>query len=145
MLTIDSQLAIDSLVLQSEQPVDVLEVKDCVCKRNQIKDGKSTSLLMTLKMNSEDQKRVSIKLRTAEGSAGSLSVFVLPHEKTSNKTCSTLSVPIKPLCLHERVPGLTDAHRESLPLSEITVTGSFSLDDGIQWVSNLLPEVPQTY
>jgi hypothetical protein len=71
-------------------------------------------------------------------------VFVLPQEATSNKTCATLVVPLKPLCLHERVPGISDAHRESLPLSEITITGKFSMDDAMQWVSNILPDVPRS-
>jgi len=53
LLTIDSQLAIDTLLLQSSQTVDVLEIIDCVSKKNIIRDpNQSSNLLMTLKMNS---------------------------------------------------------------------------------------------
>lgn len=56
--------------------------------------------------------------------------------------CALFEVPLKPLNLHERVPGLDPNEMEHLPLSEIVVRGRFSQQDGLQWVSNCLPNVP---
>lgn len=55
-----------------------------------------------------------------------------------------MQVPLKPLSLHERVQELTDAHRESLPMSEIIIKGKFSMSDALQWISNCLPNVPHS-
>lgn len=54
LLTVDSQLAIDSLLLHSSHAVDVLEVRDCVCKKNQIRDPSNNGLLMTLKVSAQN-------------------------------------------------------------------------------------------
>jgi hypothetical protein len=65
-------------------------------------------MLATLKIDAPDLKQLSIKLRTAEGVHGSLSLYMLPKPDPSlmvgdMETCSTLEVPLKPLNLHERV------------------------------------------
>jgi len=49
--------------------VDILEIKDKVCKENRMKDDINASnlLLTTLKIDSSDVKKVQLKIRTAEG------------------------------------------------------------------------------
>ena len=86
ILLIDSQLPIDCLMIQSMQNVDIIEVKDNVCKINKINDKiTNNGLLATLKVQGEDSNvtRVEIKMRTSEGQTGNLQVFVMP------KNCTT--------------------------------------------------------
>ena len=53
-LTITSQRPIETILLQSNQSVDILEIKDKVCKQNRIKDeiNSANMLLTTLKIDS---------------------------------------------------------------------------------------------
>lgn len=67
--------------------MDILEVRDNVCKINQIKDKiTNNALLATLKVQGEDANvtRVEVKIRTSEGQTGNILVYVMP--KGSN-TC----------------------------------------------------------
>ena len=101
-------------------------------------------LLTTLKVDSEEIKKVSLKIRTAEGQLGSLQIFVLPRalQDQEDSTCATLEVPLKPLNLHERISGLTQQELSELPLSTILMKGNFSQSDALIWVSNCIPNVP---
>ena len=49
--------------------MDILEIKDKVCKDNRLKDevNPANMLLTTLKVDSDDIKKVQLKIRTAEG------------------------------------------------------------------------------
>jgi Bardet-Biedl syndrome 7 protein len=73
---------------------------------------------------------------------GNLIVFVIPKHTTNNKTCQTLEVPLKPLNLHERIDSIDDKVMTELALSEIKISGKFSLSDAHSWISNCLPDVP---
>jgi len=53
-----------------------------------------------------------------------------------------LDIPLKPLNLHERINVLNASEIEELPLSKIVIRGRFSQQDGLQWISNCLPNVP---
>ena len=71
-MTITSQRPIDTILLQSNQSVDILSIKDKVCKENRMKRDQSNTdnnnvLLTTLKIDSADVKKVQLKIRTAEG------------------------------------------------------------------------------
>jgi hypothetical protein len=94
-------------MLQSMQNVDILEVKDNVCKVNKINDKlTNNALLATLKVQGEDINvtRVEIKLRTSEGQTGNLLVYVMPK---GSSTCQALDIELKPLSLHERIDQIT--------------------------------------
>ena len=56
--------------------------------------------------------------------------------------CAMLEVPLKPLNLHERITALTAQEMEELPLSRIVIRGRFTQSDGLQWISNCIPNVP---
>ena len=125
------------------QNIDILSVKDNVCKINKIVDKLSTNVLLaTLKVENEQVTRVEIKIRTSEGQLGNLVVFVLPKSSTGNKTCQVLEVPLKPLNLHERIDTIEDSILAELPLSQIKIAGKFSLTDAHNWLANCLPDVP---
>lgn len=69
-LTITSQRPLDTIILQSNQQIDILHIKDKVCRQNKVKDelnSKTNVLLSTLKIDGADTKKVEIKIRTAEG------------------------------------------------------------------------------
>ena len=61
----------DTILLQSGQSIDILTIKDKVCKENRVKDqseqAASNLLLTTLKIDSADVKKVQLKIRMAEG------------------------------------------------------------------------------
>lgn len=123
--------------------MDILEIKDKVCKENKLKDEANPAnvLLTTLKVDSADIKKVQMKIRTAEGQQGSLNVFVI--EKSSEQPmCAMLEIPLKPLNLHERIAALNPNEMEELPLSKIVISGRFTQSDGLQWISNCIPNVP---
>lgn len=105
-LYIDSQIPIDTLVLQSMQNIDIISVKDNICTINKINDKANNNVLLAiLKVHGEESKhtRIEIKIRTSEGQIGNLNVLVIPKSDTKNKTAQHLDVPLKPLNLHERI------------------------------------------
>jgi len=53
-----------------------------------------------------------------------------------------LEIPLKPLNLHDRITSLTAQEMEQLPLSRLVIRGRFSQSDGLQWISNCVPNVP---
>ena len=54
-LTIHSQLAMDTILLQCNQSVDILKIEDQKCKENAIEDSQHGNMLLTtLKIDSED-------------------------------------------------------------------------------------------
>ena len=54
-LTIQSQLPIDTILLQCNQSVDILKIEDKKCKENDIEDSQNGNMLLTtLKVDSED-------------------------------------------------------------------------------------------
>ena len=62
-MTITSQRPIDTILLQSNQSVDILSIKDKVCKENRMKRDQNNTdnnnvLLTTLKIDSADVKKV---------------------------------------------------------------------------------------
>lgn len=77
-LTIDSQLPIDTLLLTSKQSIDVLEIVDNVAKENTVPDDQG-QMIKTFKFSTIDLKKITIKLRAAEGlQQGNLNFFVIP-------------------------------------------------------------------
>lgn len=53
--------------------------------------------------------------------------------------CQSLEVPLKPLNLHQKVHELS----EDLILSTLTITAAnLTISDLMEWVSNILPDVP---
>ena len=119
-LTITSQKPIDTILLQSKQSVDLLSIKDKVCRENKIEPDSSQQsnlLLTTLKVNSAEVKKVQLKIRTAEGQQGSLNAFVIEKAAQGPSMCAMLEIPLKPLNLHERISALSAQEIEELPFS----------------------------
>ena len=133
-LTITSQRPLETILLQSSQSVDILEIKDKVAKENRVKDDTHPQnvLLTTLQIDSADVKKITLKIRTAEGQQGSLNAFLIEKvTNNQNPICATLDIPLKPLNLHERVSPLSVQEMEDLPMSRVVINGRFSQQDAL--------------
>jgi hypothetical protein len=135
-LSIDSQLPIDTLVLQSATGVEILPSKQSAFKVTNIRD-KSCGLLSQVKIETRDQKKVQLQLRTPEGQSSIISVLIIPYG--DEHTGVSLEVPIKSLNLHERVSIIDTAN---LPISVIKLSGKFDAQDALKWVSNCIADPP---
>jgi hypothetical protein len=73
ILIIDSQLPIASLVIQSKQMIDIMDVKDNLAKINRCSEPKDPGIqslvYLTLEgdSNLNNNNRIEIKIRTSEG------------------------------------------------------------------------------
>lgn len=83
--------------MQSDVPIDL----SCSLKTLAMPNKpKGCYLLSTIRIDSQDQRRITIKLRTSEGRNGNLSAIVLAY---GEKTAIQLEIPIKALNLHTRL------------------------------------------
>lgn len=139
---IESQKEINILMLQSTINIDLLDAEDIpahVSFPNSDISQKNNQFLVTLKL-SEPTNRMILKIRASEGLYGSLNVFIIPQQ-TESKIWKWIDIPILPLSLHEKVSSLPNT--DDLELSSITLTGTFSQNDILNWISSCLPNVPK--
>jgi len=141
LLTLEIDMPLDCITLQSSIPVMLLDVESngCMLSRTDRDEKQSNELLATYRAT-ENTNRVEIKIRTVEGQHGALNAYIIP--KLQPKTCQRAELRIKPLSLHEKV--YKEAIAQELatrPLSTLTLTGAFSLPDVHAWVQLCLPDV----
>lgn len=84
----------------------------------------------------EAGSRFQVKLRSVEGLNGNICCFVLPQ--TSPKTAHMITLAVKPLALHEKIPEVAS----DVPMNELKLTGSFTVMDMHQWLSLCVNELP---
>jgi len=135
ILTIDSQNPLEMVSLRGDVDVDLLEHDGTGAILSRSKGDPANPLLATYRMM-ESGSRFQIRLRTVEGLQGLISCFVLPQ--TSPKTAHLVTLPIKPLSLHEKVAEAVP----DVPMSELRLTGAFTLLDMHQWLSLCVNELP---
>ena len=80
-------------------------------------------------------------MRISEGHAGQISAYVIPA--LPPKACSTISVRVRPLCLHSRVSA-TEAG-EAGPVSDLAISGEFSASEIHRWLGACLPEMTRPH
>lgn len=146
-LTIETQMNMSIILLQSSINIDLLDeeqIPAIVSFPASDPTQTSNQFLVTLKMN-EQTNRIVLKIRASEGLYGSINAFVIPSEGSS-KVSKRIEIPVLPLSLHEKVSaeglGLL-ANKEDLELSTITLTGNFSQNDILNWISKCLHNVPK--
>ena len=124
--------------IQSNVPLDLLDVRDnaAICSRSMPDPQNGIFALATYRLQ-ESTNRVDIKMRAIEGQAGQVRAYVVPRQ--SPKTCQERVYEIKPLCLHRRANRVDTTNR---PMSELRITGNFTLDDMHTWMGACLNEVP---
>jgi Bardet-Biedl syndrome 7 protein len=140
VLRIEIEAPIDTVVLQSDVPMDLVDVANnqAIVSRSPPDPQNDCALLATYRCpDTGPTNRIEIKLATTEGVSGTLRAYVIP--RLTPKTSQMASYAIKPLSLHQR---LREVDTAGLPLSTLTFSGSFSVTDAHVWLVMCLPDVP---
>lgn len=136
-LAIEIQAPIDTIMLQSNVPVDLQEVDQstAVVSYTPPDTERNNYLLTTFRCH--DTNRLEVKVRSIEGQYGTLQAYITP--RTEPKSCQVRQYQIKPLSLHQRVHSFD----ESRPCNLLRLTGPFSLGEAHSWVRYCLQGVPE--
>lgn len=135
ILTIDSQAPLEMISLRADVDVDLLDHEGTGAILSRSKGDPTNPLLATYRMQ-EPGSRFQIRLRTIEGLSGTISAFVLPQ--TNPKTAHLMTLAVKPLSLHEKISEVPP----DIPMSELRLTGPFTVMDMHQWLSLCVNELP---
>ncbi|CAL8261755.1 unnamed protein product [Lota lota] len=138
-LTLEVQTAIDNLLLQSDVPIDLLDVdkNSAVVSFSECDSEPNGNFLLATYRCQANTTRLELKVRSIEGQYGTLQAYVTP--RLQPKTCQLRQYPIKPLSLHQRTHSL----QQERPMSRLSLVGQFSLAEIHSWVGFCLPEVPE--
>nr|XP_061793449.1 Bardet-Biedl syndrome 7 protein [Nerophis lumbriciformis] len=139
-LTLEVQTAIDNLLLQSDVPIDLLNVDNnsavvsfSECDSEQ---PNGNFLLATYRCQA-NTTRLELKVRSIEGQYGTLQAYVT--HRLQPKTCQVRQYHIKPLSLHQRAHSID----QDRPMNRLSLVGQFSFAEIHSWVVFCLPEVPE--
>eukprot|EP00095_Tigriopus_kingsejongensis_P011869 maker-scaffold180_size281610-snap-gene-0.36 protein:Tk11869 transcript:maker-scaffold180_size281610-snap-gene-0.36-mRNA-1 annotation:"bardet-biedl syndrome 7 protein homolog" len=137
-LSLEVQTAIDNILLQSDVPVDLLDVeKNSAVVSYSACDLESGNALLATYRCQANTTRLEIKIRTIEGQYGTLQVYITP--RLQPKCCQVQQYQIKPLSLHMR----THKFDKSRPANTLRLRGQFTLGEMHTWIGFCLPEVPE--
>jgi len=133
LLALECQSALDLVALRGDLSLDLLEDPEGAILSRQ--PGTTASPTLATYRCVEESNRIQIKLRTPEGTGGSVSCFVVPQVQP--RTAQLVNLPVPPLSLHERVADMQVAEQvvAEVPLSDLSIKGPFSLPDMHQWLS----------
>ncbi|XP_064637282.1 Bardet-Biedl syndrome 7 protein homolog isoform X2 [Lineus longissimus] len=137
-LSLEVQMAIDNVLLQSDVPIDLLDVdkNSAVVSYSQCDPEQGNFLLATYRCQA-NTTRLELKVRSIEGQYGMLQAYVTP--RLQPKICQVKQYHIKPLSLHQRM----HVFDEEKPHNTLKLTGNFSLAEMHSWVCFCLPELPE--
>lgn len=139
-LTLEVQTAIDNLLLQSDVPIDLLDVdkNSAVVSFSECDSEQPNGnfLLATYRCQA-NTTRLELKVRSIEGQYGTLQAYITP--RLQPKTCQVRQYQIKPLSLHQR----THFMDQDRPMNTLTLVGQFSFAEIHSWLVFCLPEVPE--
>ncbi|EEB11524.1 conserved hypothetical protein [Pediculus humanus corporis] len=136
-LSIEVQTSIDNVLVQSDVPLDLLDIEknSAVVSFSDCSPSDGNFLLATYRCQ-VNTTRLDLKIRTIEGQYGTLLTYVTPNVQP--KCCQLRSYKIKPLSLHSRIHAI-DAKR---PYNRLAFKGGFSFAEIHAWIEFCLPEVP---
>eukprot|EP00164_Ancoracysta_twista_P005357 GFYU01007326.1.p1 GENE.GFYU01007326.1~~GFYU01007326.1.p1 ORF type:complete len:720 (+),score=217.69 GFYU01007326.1:110-2269(+) len=136
---VEIEMPIDMVCLRCDVNADILDVDSnlAIVSRSPPDRENENGLLATYRCL-ENVNRLEMRLRTIEGQYGTLTVYVIP--KLTPKTCQSLTYPIRPLSLHQRVTSIDDL--DNRPLNEIRLSGQFHIGEMHAWVGQCLPGIP---
>ncbi|XP_072112203.1 Bardet-Biedl syndrome 7 protein isoform X1 [Mobula birostris] len=137
-LTLEVQTAIDNVLLQSDVPIDLLDVdkNSAVVSFSGCDAEQNGNFLLATYRCQANTTRLELKIRSIEGQHGTLQAYITP--RLQPKTCRVHQYQIKPLSLHQRTY-VIDHNR---PVNSLTLTGQFSFAEIHSWVVFCVPEVP---
>ncbi|XP_053317390.1 Bardet-Biedl syndrome 7 protein [Spea bombifrons] len=138
-LILEVQMAIDNVLMQSDVPVDLLDVdkNSAVVSFSGCDTEPNGNFLLATYRCQANTTRLELKIRSIEGQYGTLQAYITP--RIQPKTCQVRQYQIKPLSLHQR----THAIDENRPMNTLSLTGQFSFAEIHSWVVFCLPEVPE--
>ncbi|XP_066505486.1 Bardet-Biedl syndrome 7 protein isoform X2 [Hoplias malabaricus] len=138
-LTLEVQTAIDNLLLQSDVPIDLLDVdkNSAVVSFSECDSEPNGNFLLVTYRCQANTTRLELKVRSIEGQYGTLQAYVTP--RLLPKTCQVRQYQIKPLSLHQR----THSINQDRPMNTLRLVGQFSFAEIHSWVVFCLPEVPE--
>ncbi|XP_077465502.1 BBSome complex member BBS7 isoform X2 [Stigmatopora argus] len=138
-LTLEVQTAIDNLLLQSDVPIDLLDVDNnsAVVSFSECDSEPNGNFLLATYRCQANTTRLELKVRSIEGQYGTLQAYVT--HRLQPKTCQVRQYHIKPLSLHQRAHNI-DQER---PMNRLSLVGQFSFAEIHSWVVFCLPEVPE--
>ncbi|WAQ99051.1 BBS7-like protein [Mya arenaria] len=124
-LSLELQMPIDNVLLQSDVPIDLLDVEknSAVVSYSACSPEEGNFLLATYRCQA-NTTRLELKIRSIEGQYGTIQAYVTP--RVQPKTCKAEQYQIKPL-----------------PHNTLTLTGQFSQAEMHSWVCFCLPELPE--
>uniref|UniRef100_A0A8C9XR43 Bardet-Biedl syndrome 7 n=1 Tax=Sander lucioperca TaxID=283035 RepID=A0A8C9XR43_SANLU len=101
-LTLEVQTAIDNLLLQSDVPIDLLDVdkNSAVVSFSECDSEPNGNFLLATYRCQANTTRLELKVRSIEGQYGTLQAYITP--RLQPKTCQVRQYQIKPLSLHQR-------------------------------------------
>ncbi|KAJ8298389.1 hypothetical protein KUTeg_024920 [Tegillarca granosa] len=137
-LSLELQMPIDNVLLQSDVPIDLLDVEknSAVVSYSACNPEEGNFLLATYRCQA-NTTRLELKIRSIEGQYGTLQAYITP--RLQPKTCQVKQYQIRPLSLHQR----THIFDDNRPLNTLTLTGNFSLAEMHSWITFCLPELPE--
>ncbi|XP_005555895.1 BBSome complex member BBS7 isoform X2 [Macaca fascicularis] len=138
-LILEVQTAIDNVLIQSDVPIDLLDVdkNSAVVSFSSCDSESNDNFLLATYRCQANTTRLELKIRSIEGQYGTLQAYVTP--RIQPKTCQVRQYHIKPLSLHQR----THFIDHDRPMNTLTLTGQFSFAEVHSWVVFCLPEVPE--
>lgn len=140
-LTVEIPVPIDIVALQSQVPVDLLDVDTnaAIVSRTPPDRENGNLLLASYRCQEESMNRLTMSVRTVEGQYGDLQAIVIA--KMTPKTAQIVKLQIKPLSLHHALHGEVDER----PMNTLKMTGTFTLGQMHEWVCFCLPDVPSRH
>ncbi|EGD79408.1 hypothetical protein PTSG_09820 [Salpingoeca rosetta] len=137
LLSIETSVSIDFVLLQSNVPLDLLDVSHSKAVASFTSGGSDGSAVLATYRCEDGITKLDVRLRSIEGQHGTLNVFVVP--RTKPKIAHRRELPIRALALHERsLKPIDDANL----VNKLEINGSFALADVHSWLAQCLPEVP---
>eukprot|EP00075_Anas_platyrhynchos_P022788 XP_027312041.1 Bardet-Biedl syndrome 7 protein [Anas platyrhynchos] len=138
-LILEVQTAIDNVLVQSDVPIDLLDVdkNSAVVSFSSCDSEPNSNFLLATYRCQANTTRLELKIRSIEGQYGTLQAYVTP--RIQPKTCQVHQYQIKPLSLHQR----THSIDHDRPMNTLMLKGQFSFAEIHSWVVFCLPEVPE--
>nr|XP_022903425.1 Bardet-Biedl syndrome 7 protein homolog isoform X1 [Onthophagus taurus] len=137
VLSLEVSMPIDNILLQSDVPLDLLDVEKNSAVVSYCNNKDDRNYLLATYRCQVNTNRLEVNVRTIEGQYGILQVYITPIIQP--KFCQVRFYEIKPLSLHLRIHHF----EENKPFNTLTIKGSFSLAEMHSWVYQCLPEVPE--
>jgi Bardet-Biedl syndrome 7 protein len=136
-LSIETQVPLDTIILQSNVPLDIQEVDKSVAVVSYTPPDIAIGNYVLVTYRLSGATRLEVKVRTIEGQHGTVQAYIIPT--TEPKTCVLQKYFVKPLSLHQRIHTFDDAR----PYNTLSITGNFTLGDAHAWLRFCLPDVPE--